>query len=59
MAYHLFGTKPLPELMLTYSQLDPYKQTSSKRILEMSSAKLPVILSALNVIASIRHMFLI
>ena len=28
MACRLFGTKPLPEPMLTYCQLDPWEQTS-------------------------------
>ena len=30
MACCLFGTKPSPELMLTYCQSDPYEQTSLK-----------------------------
>ena len=30
MACRLFGAKPLPELMLTYSQFDPKEQTSVK-----------------------------
>ena len=30
MDCRLFGTKPLPELVLTYCQLDPEKQTSVK-----------------------------
>ena len=30
MACHLFGTKPLPEPILTYCQLDPEEQTSVK-----------------------------
>ena len=30
MACSLFGTEPLPELMLTYCQLGPYEQTLGK-----------------------------
>ena len=30
MACHLFGAKPLPELMLTHCQLDPQEQISVK-----------------------------
>ena len=30
MACSLFGTEPLPELMLTYRQLGPYEQTLGK-----------------------------
>ena len=30
MASHLFSTEPLPEAMLTFCQLDPWRQTSVK-----------------------------
>ena len=30
MAFRLFSTKPLPEPMLTYCQLDPWTKTSLK-----------------------------
>ena len=40
LACRMFGGKPLPEPMLTYCQLDPWKQTSMRfEYLKMSSAK--------------------